>query len=284
MMENVLAAVDLTPVGRRVADRARLVAEEHGARLTLVHVFDPTEGVMLEKAEMAAFKTATADLAHQLADWVRGRTEVPVELVIPWGNPTAHISRLAKDADLIVAGTSSLDAGKVGPVTRRLARKARTGVLAVRRQPRRGYQRVLATVDLSDASRQAIELAFLLAPEAEVFAAYALVSRFDQMLLESGRSPSEVEKMHARRMEQATEALGRFVGGYPDVKPLVVTGPPSTALSEVARRRSADLVTAASKGSGGSSLVLLGTVAEEVMESAHCDVAIASVEGTFRRP
>lgn len=283
-MRNIVAAIDLTPVGRRVAERARLVAEQHGASLTLVHVFDPAEGVLLDPGEMAVFKRAATERAHDLAEWVRSRTETPVALVIPSGNPTAHIARLAKDADLIVAGTSSLDAGQVGPVTRRLARKARTGVLAVRRQPRRAYQRVLATVDLSDSSRQAIEIAFELAPGAEVLAAYALVSRFDQMLIEAGRSPAEVEKLHRNRMGKAEEALARFVSGYPGVKPLVVSGPPSTALSETARRRSVDLVTSAAKGGGGSSLVLLGTVAEEVLESAHCDVAIANVDGHFRRP
>ena len=283
-MKKVFAAVDLTTVGRRVADRARMVAEEHGSSLTLVHVFDPAEGALLDPDEMALFKRTATDRAHELADWVRTRTSVDVDLVIPSGSPAAHIARLAKRADLIVAGTSSLDAGKVGPVTRRLARKARTGLLAVRRQPRRPYQRVLATVDLSDTSRAALDLAFELAPGAEVVAAYALVSRFDQMLIESGRSSSEVEKMHVRRVGKAKEALEIFVSSHPGVKPVVVSGPPSTALSEMARRRSVDLVTAASKGSGSSSLVLLGTVAEEVMEAAHCDVAIASVNGSFRRP
>lgn len=283
-MRKVVAAIDLTPVGRRVADRARMIAEEQGATLTLVHVFDPAEGVLLAPAEMTLFKQTANEMAHDLADWVRGRTDVSVDLVIPSGNPTAHISRIARSADLIVAGTSSLDAGKVGPVTRRLARKARTGVLAVRRQPRRPYHRVLATVDLSDASRQALELAFELAPGAEVLAAYALVSRFDQMLIESGRSRGEVEKLHTNRMERATEALADFVSDYPGVTPIVVSGPPSTALSETARRRSVDLVTASSKGGGGNSVVLLGAVAEEVMESAHCDVAIANVSATFRRP
>lgn len=283
-MRNVVAAVDLTPVGRRVADRARLVAEEHGASLTLVHVFDPTEGEMFDPDEVALVRERTYAKAHELADWVRSRSDLAVNLAIPDGNPAAHIARLAKSADLIVAGTSSLDAGKVGPVTRRLARKARTGVLAVRRQPRRPYARVMASVDLSDTSHGAITLAQELAPDAEVLATYALVSRFDQMLIEAGRSPAEVERMTATRMERAAAALATFVSGYPNVTPMVVSGPPSTALSETARRRSVDLVTVASRGGGASAMVLLGTVAEEVLESAHCDVAIANVAAPFRRP
>jgi hypothetical protein len=52
--KKVLAAVDLTPVGRRVADRARLVAEEHDSPLTLVHAFDPAEGVLLDPGEIGS--------------------------------------------------------------------------------------------------------------------------------------------------------------------------------------------------------------------------------------
>ncbi len=143
---------------------------------------------------------------------------------------------------------------------------------------------VMASVDLSDTSHAAIRLAQELAPGAEVLATYALVSRFDQMLIEAGRSPAEVERMTATRMERAKEALSTFVDGYSNVSPLVVSGPPSTALSETARRRSVDLVTLASRGGGGNAMVLLGTVAEEVLESAHCDVAIANVAAPFRRP
>lgn len=283
-MKHVVAAVDLTPVGRRVADRARLIAEDHDAKLTLVHVFDKTDATLLDAEQLAMVRETANRRAGELAEWVQSRTEATVELQTPVGNPAAHIARMARSADLIVSGTSSLDAGRVGPVTRRLARKARTGVLAVRRQPRRSYNRVLATVDLSETSHAAIELAQMLAPEAEILAAYALVSRFDQMLLDGGLSAPEVERMRANRLDQAADALDAFVERYDNVKPLVVSGPPSMALSEAARRRSADLVTAASKGGGGNSMVLLGTVAEEVLESAHCDVAIANVDAAFRRP
>ena len=80
------------------------------------------------------------------------------------------------------------------------------------------------------------------------------------------------------------KAMHDFVGLWSDVKPLVVTGPPSQALNEAVRKRSADLVTVANKGGGGDSMVLLGTVAEEVMETAPCDVAVARVDSVFRRP
>ena len=283
-MDTVLAAVDLTPIGRRVADRARLIAEEHGAAVTLLHVFDSSDSAIVDPDEIAMARETSESVINDLATWVRGKTSVPVKVTVATGSPAAHITRLARSHDLVVAGTSSLDAAKVGPVTRRVARMARSGLVAVRRQPRRPYHRVLATVDLSEASRNAIDLAVSLAPEAEILAAYAVVSRFDQMLIAAGRSPAEVEKLRKVRIVKANEALGAFVAGHANVKPLVVSGPASTALAETARRRSVDLVTAASKGGGSHAMVLLGTVAEELLEAAHCDVAIANVEAPFRRP
>ena len=75
-----------------------------------------------------------------------------------------------------------------------------------------------------------------------------------------------------------------YVSAWSDVKAVVVTGLPSQALNEAVPRRSADPITVANKGGGGDSMVLLGTVAEEVMETAPCDVAVARVESVFRRP
>lgn len=283
-LRRVLAAVDLTPMGRRVADRARLLAEEHHAELTLVHVVANGADGFVSDEHQARLQELSSELASELTEWVRSRSDVPVELVVPKGHPVREVARLARACDLVLAGTSSLDAARVGPVTRRLARMARIGVVAVRRQPRVAYRRVVAAVDLSESSRQAVELARRMAPEAEITAAFALVSRFDDLLSDAGLADESIASLHRQRLDQAHEAMEQFVSPWDDVKPLVVTGMPSQALNEAVRRRSADLVTVANKGGAGDSMVLLGTVAEEVLETAPCDVAVARVDSVFRRP
>ena len=283
-LSRVLAAVDLSPMGRRVADRARILAEEHGAELTLIHVVAPDAAAFFDAEDLALMRDMSAEAAVRLADWVRARTDLPVSLVMPDGHPVREVAKLARTSDVVLSGTSSLDAARVGPVTRRLARMARVGVVAVRRQPRVPYRRVIAAVDLSESSRQAVELARRMAPHAEITAAFAVVSRFDEVLASAGMTDEAISGMHRQRIEKAEEAMHDFVGLWSDVKPLVVTGPPSQALNEAVRKRSADLVTVANKGGGGDSMVLLGTVAEEVMETAPCDVAVARVDSVFRRP
>lgn len=283
-LTRVLAAVDLTPMGRRVAERARLLAEAHGAELTLVHVVEAGSDDLMSPVERAELRLAAKDSAVHLAEWIRSRGNVEVSLVTPRGNPVREIAKLAKSSDVVLAGTSSIDAAMVGAVTRRLARMSRVGVIAVRRQPRAPYRRILAAVDLSDSSRQAVELARRLAPDAEITAAYAVASRFDPMLADAGMSPERIDELRTKRIAQARTAMDEFVSAWPDVIPVVVSGSPSEALNETVRRRTCDLVTVANKGGAGDSMVLLGAVAEEVMHAAPCDVAVARVESVFRRP
>jgi nucleotide-binding universal stress UspA family protein len=280
-----MAAFDLTPVGRRVVERARLLAEQLGTHLEMLHVLEPCEDPFLSDDEERVLNDHRHTAAAALVDWVAGRTSAPIDFQVIRGAPSTQVARLGRDVDLLVAGTSSIDAAQLGPVTRRLARKSRCSVLAVRRQPRVPYRRVVAAVDLSEHSRKAVELALALAPSAELTIVYALSSRSDVLLGQSRLFEQDAATRTRDRLARAEAALNEFAAPWSDsARSLIVEGPPSRAIGEAARRRGADLVTVASRGSGATSLVLLGGTAEEIMSSASSDVAVARVEGTFRRP
>ncbi len=284
-MQRVLAAFDLTPMGRRVVERTRLLAEQLGTHLELLHVIEPCEDPFLSEEEERFLADHRHTAAAALVDWVAGRTSAPIDFQVIRGAPSTQAARLGRDVDLLVAGTSSIDAAQLGPVTRRLARKSRCAVLAVRRQPRVPYRRVVAAVDLSEHSRKAVELARTLAPAAEVTVAYALTTRSDVLLGQSRLFEQDAATRARERLARAEAALDEFAAPWGEsVRTAIVEGPPSRAISEAARRRGADLVTVASRGAGATSLVLLGGTAEEIMSSAPSDVAVARVEGTFRRP
>jgi len=284
-MRRVMAAFDLTPVGRRVVERARLLAEQFNTHLGLLHVLEKRADPFLSDDEAKFLTDHRHTTAAALVDWVAGRTSVPIDFEVIRGAPSTQVARWAREADLLVAGTSSIDAALLGPVTRRLARKARSAVLAVRRQPRVPYRRVVAAVDMSEHSRKAVELASILAPEAELTVVYALSPRSD-VLFGQSRLFEQDDAVRARhRLARAEAALEEFSAPWGDaVRNLIVEGPPSQAVGEAARRRGADLVTVASRGAGATSIVLLGGTAEEIMAAVPSDVAVARVEGTFRRP
>ena len=283
-LKSIVAGFDLSPIARRVAQRGRLLAEQHHAELMLVHVGEmpdvPVPDDLVERLHLHRHSRA-----EQLLATIASQSHCRVDVKVTRGAVAVELGKLSRTADLLVTGTSSLDNQRVGPRTTRLARKARSPVLAVRRQPRREYRKVLAAVDLSEASRASVDLALELAGDAQVIAVVALPSNAEILLAEAGVGAERLNGVRKQRTAELEESLAKFVAEWGDrVDMAIVQGPPPDAIGEMARRISADLVTVGSRGAGGSSMVLLGSVAEAVMEAVPCDVGVARVPGPFRRP
>lgn len=284
-MSAVVAGVDLSVMGRRVADRARVVAEEIGSDLHLVHVLEPLKEAMIDPGIAEIMRKHQRSEAEALAEWCRGRTSIQVELEVVKGSPSWELAARAKQADLVVVGSSSIDAFNAGPITRRIARKSISDVLVVRRQPRVPYRRILVAVDFSEASRFAAERVMNLFPEADITVLYSLPSRFDPIMVDAGLFPEEVDASRGARLQAANDRMAEFVHGWEgDLRTVVVDGPPTETIDELVRRRSADLVVVGSRGATATRMVLLGTVAEGILIHAPCDVLVARSPATFRRP
>jgi nucleotide-binding universal stress UspA family protein len=284
-LRAVVAGVDLTAVGRRVAERAAMMAESSGAPLLLLHVLEPVSEAMIDPSLARLMREHQSSEAERLAGWVREKTATAVGLEVVKGSPSWELSARAKTASLVVVGSSSIDAFSVGPVAKRVARKAISDTLVVRRQPRVPYRRVIAAVDFSQHSRAAVEKALSLLPEAEVTALYSLPTRFDSMLGDAGLFAEELEASRGARLGRAEERMAEFTAEWDGhIRTMVVDGPPSETIEEVVRRRGADLVIAASRGASATRMVLLGTVAEGLVAQAPCDVLIARSRAPFRRP
>jgi nucleotide-binding universal stress UspA family protein len=271
-------------MGRRVADRARIVTESSDGRLTLVHVLEPLSDAMISEGLTRLVDEHRVKAARELADWLRGRTDITVTLEVLKGSPTWELVRMSKQADLTIVGASG-DGGRIGPVAMAVARMAHSDVLLVRRQPRVPYRKVVAAVDFSESSKAAVGAVLNRYADAEVTAMYALPTRFDALLGEAGLFNEEISASRSQRMEEAGLGMEEFVENWPGrVRALVVDGPPQETIDEMARRRGADLVSVATRGAGATRMVLLGSVAEGVIAEAPCDVFIARVPSQFRRP
>lgn len=284
-MRTVVAGIDMSAMARRVADRARIVAEQTDTDLQLVHVLEPVKEAMIQPGLADLVHDHQRSEAKRLAEWCRERSNVEVKLDIVKGSPSWELASRAKKADLVVLGSSSIDTFTAGPITRRVARKATSDVLTVRRQPRVPYRRVIAAVDFSEASRMAVERAVELFPDADITVLYSLPSRFDPLLSEAGLFPEEVDASRGSRLEAARDRMAEFVQEWnSDVRTLVTDGPPTETIDELVRRRSADLVVVGSRGATATRMVLLGTIAEGILIKAPCDVLVARSHATFRRP
>jgi nucleotide-binding universal stress UspA family protein len=157
--------------------------------------------------------------------------------------------------------------------------------LIVRRQPRVPYRKVIAAVDFSESSRASVDTALALFPGAEITALFSLPARFDPMLVEAGLFREELDKSRLLRLEAAQDLMAEFTESWGGgVRTLVMDGPPTETIDEVVRRRGADLVVVANRGASATRMVMLGTVAEDLLGAAPCDVLIARAPSAFRRP
>ncbi len=282
---RVIAGIDLTPIGRRVAERGRMVAEQHGLALHLVSVNEPAPEVMLDDGLSKLLMEYQRRQVAEVAAWCQSRGSLPVTHEVIKGSIGWELVKAAKSSAIVLVGTSSVDVERCGPIARRVAIMSTGDVLVARRQPRAPYRKVMAAVDFSTLSAQAVSAAIRWCPEAEITAVFALPSRFDPALTEVGLFDVELAASRRARLGQATERMEEFAAQWPgQVKPLIVEGPPHTAIDEVVRRRGVDLVVVANRGAGATKMVLLGSVADGVLEAMPCDVLVARVPGEFRRP
>ena len=285
MTRTLVAGIDLTAMGRRVADRARILAEEDDSIVHLVHVLEPVAEAMIDPGLARIMREHQISEAKKTAEWLSERTDVEVTLDVVKGSPAWELASRAKKADLIVLGSSTVDAFAAGPTTRRVAHMALSDVLITRRQPRVPYRRIIAAVDFSEASRVAVRRALEMSSEAEVTVLYSLPSRFDSLLADAGLFREEMDASRNERMEAARDRMLEFSQEWNGrVRTTVTDGPPAETIDESVRRRSADLVVVGSRGATATRMVLLGNVAEELVGQAPCDVLIARAPTNFRRP
>jgi nucleotide-binding universal stress UspA family protein len=280
----VLAAIDLTPLGRRVADRARLLAEETDGNVTVMHTVESATESFVPIGIAQLLAEHQTEATKSLTEWCSSRSEAPVEMKVTKGSPSWEVGRASRNADVVVVGSSSHESGVTGAIARRVAETLRCDVVIVRRQPRQGYRRVVVGIDLSEASAQAVEHAMKLAPNAEFTLVFALPTRFETFMSDAGMFSEEVDLARKRRIEAAETATEKFAKRWPDAKVVVMSGPAPEVIAEIARRRSADLVVVGSRGANATRMVLLGSVPSSLLDASPCDLAIARIPSDFRRP
>lgn len=141
-IERILVPVDFSDHARAVLDWAAHLAEEHGSRVLLLHVYHlPVEFQQLEGAYLPAdfWSNVKSEAEQQLgeeAEGLRGRG-LEVEALVREGYPATVIIEEActQQADLIVIGTHGHTGLKhllLGSIAERVVQKAPCPVLTVK--------------------------------------------------------------------------------------------------------------------------------------------------------
>lgn len=282
-------------VACRLAARLAMRAE---AGLIVFHALPEME--LLEEVGRTRGRTQEEvldDVLDRLREWFE--TVVPaeirrflaVEVKVRVGEPTLGIAWAAKrsGADLILMATqgrTGLAHLFVGSVTETVLRTAPVPVLALRSgqedRPLTTVQRILWATDLSPVSEgawpYALKLADLLAAEVVLLhvvrpAELAGIAEYPVPppagWLERYLAPLEHE---LERRQQEVEALGLAV------RRKILVGAPAEIIVEEAQTERADLIVMGTHGRTGLTHVLLGSVAEAVIQKAPCPVLAVQIK------
>lgn len=277
----VLAGTSLAPGGDVVLRTAAAVASRLGAALHVAHAFyvsdQGDEGTPPEPAAAGIDDYGAvpeAELARQL-DRLRLAGEVAERHCLP-GSPhrvLAHLARRLRPAVIVIGGAEAEAARRrgLGSTAARLLARVACPVLVVHREPAMPPARVMAAVDLSELSAEALTGGLALIerlcggdPPPRVDVVLALDPRRHRPL---GRlSDERAERVAGEHLERfVADALPRLASR---VQRLVVAGDPATRLVQEIVAAQPDVVVLGTHGRGGFERFLLGSVAAEVTARA----------------
>jgi nucleotide-binding universal stress UspA family protein len=281
---KLLCATDLLPRSDFAIERAGWLAEELRAELSLLHVVRPAES---EGALEQALRTAIAQLTSRARPptW---RRDLSPDLVVRPGNPVRIITDSVQRhlTNLLVLGPhrkrGMLEAFE-GSIADKVVRSRICPVLIVQRAPQGSYKRIVFGLDTCAPSIAALEVGeqLVLRADAAATVAHAYEPAVRGMLGNvsgngpgAGSEPEEGER-HAAicairdMLKSRSRDLSRF-----DIR--ASEGLPAPEIVRAAEAVDADLIVVGTRAPGRVHRALTGSVANQVIRKAACDVLVVS--------
>jgi nucleotide-binding universal stress UspA family protein len=295
IIDTVVIGTSLTELSDDVVRAGRDVARASGARIVLVHAFQPrwaySAGPYLTEAFIQETLEVEKSLAEQrLAAQVARLGIRPEEIagkVIEYGPPHRVVTAAAEEtkAGLIVVGsTESPQLSKLfGSTADRVIRKATRPVLMIRGRLPLPLRRVLMPVDLSPLSaaafRRGLDILGQLAgePGTQLEALLVISPQDRELLAEPGGLPPASEG--AALEEELAAFIGRnaaWSGRRPGMR--LLFGEVEKEIRERAGAWPADLIVLGTHGRGGFERFLLGSVAADVVRRGPASVLVIPPE------
>ena len=276
----ILVATDFSEAAQLAIHRAAQLGREHHAVLEILHVVEelPPEEECQATDTFDAAKRELAKLA---------RTVVPAGVSsrqqVEQGKDFVAIIHRARQiqAGLIVIGAHGDHAPSgsfFGTTAQKLARKASIPLLVAKQSSLAPYRRMLVATDLSSAARQAMEIAMTVAPQAEIDLLH--VHRFwgESRLSLAGAGPEDRSRYRLQYEVSVSTMLQEWLEkidlGGRRVDLHVRQGHPASVISHLAAERETDLVVMGTTGRSGLPYILLGSVAEKVLQTVPCDALV----------
>lgn len=276
---RILAATDFSTRSNRALRQAGLLAGPNHAQLTIVHVVDddqPEELVRLEKREAENLLKEQMGSMPELKD-------VQTRLMVVEGDPFDGILKAAVEvnADLIVMGSHRkqmlLDIF-TGTTIERVIRRGSLPVLMVNFEAQRRYENVVAPIDMSDASANALRVALAtgLISDKGATLLHAFLATAKGKMFVAGIEQGSVDNYVVAEREEAMAEVAAFLVAN-DLNRMrwslrVEEGGPMEIISRAVSEMRPDLLVMGTHGRSVLAKALIGSVTDEVLRTLNVDI------------
>ncbi len=288
MFKTMLVCSDGSDEALMAVRVAAKLAAHLASRVTLLTIFDRSEysfsyysalEVIGQVMDLDELKADISDRIERSALPIFEKAGVKCEPVREEGHPVGRIVHAAREtkADLVVVGSRGLGTWQsllLGNVSSGVLHHAQCPVLVVRGD-RDSFNQILLGTDGSGSALEATTLAIGLGnilharlTILNVCKPLAPVRKDAQKQL-GGRSQRRIIDFFA----QSAETVLKTAEVPPDIRQ--EEGAPAEAIVRIAESEKFDLIVVGSRGMGGFSSMLLGSVSDQVARHAHCPVLVA---------
>lgn len=285
--KKILVDLTLTDEDAAILHYAALVSHmAHSEEIYFAHVTDT-----LDLTE--ALRQRYPELLRPMGDYVQtdmkkrvqahfdGYPETNIQYRVSEGAPLYELLRLARlnDIDLLIV---SSDAGRIGGLSEKLARKAPCSVLIVPPTAQPEITSVLVPIDFSSHATDAMDVGLAFASAADVDKIHALHAYgIPSGYYKSGKTADEFQEIIEKYgWEKYNDLIAhvdmRGVGA--DVH-FVIEENPHTAIQTAMSLLKTDLVVMGARGRTTGAAVLLGSVTERILRSTSVPMIAVKKKG-----
>lgn len=275
-MSQILVATDLSPRSELAFGRALQLASQEQASVRLLFVIDDAlpasvvEGLRQESENLIAHQLLPRAAQARIEATVAVRPGRPFEAILGEAD--------AVNAVLIVLGTHRQDETRdlfVGSTAWRVLRESRRPVLQVKNPASGPYRRVLAAIDFTAASQEALLLACRFSAGADFSAVHAFRVPFVDTLPSYEVRQEASDRLRLEMEEKIGETLRSL--SPPDHPFAIHAEVQAGDVLEVIRRECdrvrPDLLVIGTRGRAGAAEAFHKSIAESLLRRPPCDIA-----------
>ena len=293
-LQQIIVGIDFSPASRSALATAVRLAAKEGAKLTALHVMDPTLAAELKSAhhftDRQLFDSVAARVRLFMDQSDVGASNVDIDLDV--GNAFIAVVAACQrhKADLLVLGSRGSEhaPNQIGAVAAKCIRKAPADVLLVRTHAMAPFKQILACVDFSETSARAVRAARHIAEDdgAALECLYVHQSALALAVDYGGFVPPMPEAVEGadtgtwkKQLDEFLQPLLRTAEGIKWSSVVTERVGIRDAIYDHAKLAHTDLVVLGTRGKTDFRALIFGTTAEKIISHAPCSILAVKPDG-----